>query len=268
MSRDDLIKAGRLSEAITSLNQEVKERPQDLRLRTKLFELLCITGDWQRAERALAVMADQSIEVAEGVTIYRKLLMAENKRRQFLMGGAPPRLPVGDATLTPYLIAIKQIAGGKEAAAAALLEEAAEHLTIATGQRNRTFFVGLRDVDDRFAAVLEVLLGDEYLWLPLSSLLRLQVYPPRHLRDLVFAPAVVDWGPGPQPVFLPVRYPGSEKDARPEVQLARRTTTQEEADALVICLGQRVLLLEDRQVPLLELDSLQMNHTESHAVPI
>lgn len=258
MRSEELIQAGRLSEAVASLNQEAKDDPQDLRTRTTLFELLCVLGEWQRAERTLAVMAELSVEVAEGVVPYQKLLAAEGKRRGFLQGGPPPLLPAGGEQLAPYLDAVKQIAAGKTTEAAALLDQAELQRPRPSGQRSGAAFADLRDADDRFAAVLEVLLGEEYAWLPLAALRTLQVYPPRHLRDIVFAPAMVDWGPGPQPVFLPVRYPGSEQDERPEVRLARRTTSRQDLAAPVLCLGQRVLLLDDTAVPLLELGALQL----------
>ena len=88
MSSQELIRSGRLAEAKAALQLEVKDNPQDYRLRTSLFELLCVIGEWQRADHTLAVMADESVEVAEGVVLYRKLLAAEAKRREFLAGGA------------------------------------------------------------------------------------------------------------------------------------------------------------------------------------
>lgn len=247
---------------MASLNQEVKDNPLDARRRSMLFELLCVLGQWQRAERVLAAMAEQDVEVAEGVVPYRKLLVAEAKRRQFLQGGVDPRMPLDRSLLGPYLAAVKHIAGGKLAEAAALLSQAEAERPKPSGTRGGARFADLRDADDRFAAVLEVLLGEEYLWLPLSALRSLHVYPPRHLRDVIFAPALVDWGPGPQPVFLPVRYPGSEQHPQPEVQLARRTTTRQDVESLVLCLGQRVMLLGDQQVPLLELGLLQLDSGE------
>jgi len=254
---DELIKAGHLAEAVTALNQEVKDNPEDVRLRTMLFELLCVIGQWERAERALAAMAAQSVEIAEGVVVYQKLLQAEAKRRQCLQGAALPKQPVSGAALDPWLAALKQLAAGGPQAAAARFAEAETGRRCPTGRRHDADFADLRDADDRFAAVLEVLLGEDYLWLPLAALRTLRVYPPRFLRDVIFAPAMVDWGTGVQPVFLPVRYPDSEHDTRSEVQLARRTTTVQGIEAPVLGLGQRVFLMDDRQIPLLELDLVQ-----------
>ncbi len=259
LSSQELIRSGRLAEAKAALQLEVKDNPQDYRLRTSLFELLCVIGEWQRADHTLAVMADESVEVAEGVVLYRKLLAAEAKRREFLAGGAPPTLPLGDAALGPYLEAIRLLADGKPQEAAAMLDQAESSRPAVSGVRSGVPFSDLRDADDRFAAVLEAHLGDEYVWLPLAKLHSLRVYPPTKLRDLMFAPAMVDWGQGVRPVFVPVRYPGSEHDPRSDVQLARMTTTRTELAEPVLGLGQRVLLVGDAQVSLLALDLVQLD---------
>lgn len=259
MRSEDLIQAGRLSEARAALNQAVKDNPQDYRLRTMLFELLCVLGEWQRAEHLLAAMAEESVEVAEGVSLYRKLLGAEAKRREFLQGGAPPYLPLGEAGLRPYLSAVKLLSEGKTAEAAALLDQAESVRPKVSGVRSGVRFADLRDADDRFAAVLEVLIGDEYVWLPLAKLRSLRIYAPTKLRDLIFAPAMVDFGQGLRPVFVPVRYPGSEHDSRPEVQLSRQTTTRPDPEVPVHCLGQRLLILDTEQVSLLALDLVQLD---------
>lgn len=257
LNSNELILAGRLAEALASLNQAVKHNPGDYGLRTQLFEVLCVLGEWPRAARTLEVLAEQSVEVAEGVQIFRKLLIAEEKRRQFLAGGAPPRLPVQGTALAPYLASVKALADGKVAEAASVLNQAEGRRQRPRGQRSGIAFDDLRDADDRFATVLEVFQGEDYLWLPLAELRSLRVYPPRHLRDIVFAPAMVDWGQGQQPVFMPVRYPGSERDARPEVQLARRTTTRADIEDPVLALGHRALLLNETPVPLLQLGLLE-----------
>jgi type VI secretion system protein ImpE len=218
-----------------------------------------VLGEWQRAELLLSAMAEESVEVAEGVVLYRKLLGAEAKRREFLQGGAPPILPLGDAVLRPYLAAVKLLSEGKTEEAASLLDQAESVRPKVSGVRSGVRFADLRDADDRFAAVLEVLIGDEYVWLPLAKLRSLRIYAPSKLRDLVFAPAMVDWGQGLRPVFVPVRYPGSEHDSRPEVQLSRQTTTRPEPEVPVLCLGQRLLIADSSQLSLLSLDLMQLD---------
>ena len=49
----ELFAAGKLNEAIEELVREVKANPNDGATRTFLFELSCLAGDWERAERQL-----------------------------------------------------------------------------------------------------------------------------------------------------------------------------------------------------------------------
>src|SRR5262245_54915497 len=55
MHAKELLDAGHLTAAIEQLTQEVRAHPTDVRQRIFLFELLCFTGDYQRAARPLDV---------------------------------------------------------------------------------------------------------------------------------------------------------------------------------------------------------------------
>ena len=60
MTTTDLFQAGRLEETIGAVSAEMKTNPTDVRRRTFLFELLCFSGDYDRAEKQLALLADQT----------------------------------------------------------------------------------------------------------------------------------------------------------------------------------------------------------------
>jgi type VI secretion system protein ImpE len=61
MTTTDLFQAGRLEETIAAVSAEMKSNPTDVRRRTFLFELLCFSGDYDRAEKQLALLADQTM---------------------------------------------------------------------------------------------------------------------------------------------------------------------------------------------------------------
>ncbi len=90
MKAKELLDAGHLSAAIEQLNQEVRSHPTNSRLRTFLFELLCFTGDYERAERQLNVIRHQSVTAEVGVEVYRNILTAEQNRHRLFSDGASP----------------------------------------------------------------------------------------------------------------------------------------------------------------------------------
>jgi type VI secretion system protein ImpE len=50
MNSRELYQAGRLDEAVQALGSELRNDPTDTKRRTFLFELLCFTGEYDRAE--------------------------------------------------------------------------------------------------------------------------------------------------------------------------------------------------------------------------
>ena len=45
----ELLAAGRPTEALAAAQAQVRQHPQDAKLRTMLFQLLAVTGQWARA---------------------------------------------------------------------------------------------------------------------------------------------------------------------------------------------------------------------------
>ena len=52
-SPEELVAAGQPAEALKRLQERVREKPQDAKLRTFLFQLLCVVGQWERAQAQL-----------------------------------------------------------------------------------------------------------------------------------------------------------------------------------------------------------------------
>ena len=70
MKAKELLEANQLSAAVAELTQEVKHHPADSRLRTFLFEVLCFSGEFERAERQLDVIGHQNEKTGIGVEVY------------------------------------------------------------------------------------------------------------------------------------------------------------------------------------------------------
>ena len=98
MNSKELFDAGRLTEAIEAMGAEVRNNPTDARRRTFLFELLCFAGEYDRAEKQLDVLSQDSQAAATGALVYRAALHAERRGRRCLRnassGNNSPKLPI------------------------------------------------------------------------------------------------------------------------------------------------------------------------------
>jgi type VI secretion system protein ImpE len=228
MHARELFQAGRLDEAIESLGVELRKDPTDVQRRAFLFELLSFAGNHVRAEKQLDVLGTASTQAGIGALTYKAALQADRLRTEMFTRG---ELPTGPA---PAPVA---------------------------GTLNGEPFTSLEDADPRVGARLEVFAGGQYLWLPLEHVASLRMESPARLRDLLWSPAKLLTGPGFRgvelgEVLLPVLTPLAATHPDPLVRLGRMTVWEELPDGRPAPAGQRLLLVDGEEVPLLELREL------------
>jgi type VI secretion system protein ImpE len=229
MNATELYRAGRLDEAIQALGAALRDDPADAQRRTFLFELLCFAGHYDRAEKQLDILADGGPEAEMGTLVYRGALNAERTRQEMFASG---RLPEG----------------GPPAHAVA-------------GSLNGRRCASLTDADPRIGARLEVFAAGQYLWIPFEHIDSVRMEPPRQLRDLLWAPAILRTGPSFRgmelgEVLLPVLTPLAWRDTDAEVRLGRVTEWAALDDGREAPAGQRILLADGEEIPLLEVREL------------
>ena len=228
MNAKELFHAGRLDDAIQALIAELKNDPGNDRQRTFLFELLCFTGAYDRAEKQLDVLAQSGNKNAElGTLLYRGAMAAERTRQAMFTDRTFP--------------------------------ESSEAETVSGTIEDRKF-VWISDADPRIGPKLEVFAAGAYMWIPFAKIESIEIPQPRRLRDLLWTPAVVRTGPEFEDkdlgeVLLPAMYPLSSKNADDAIRLGRSTIWEESA-AGAIPLGQKVLIVDDEEVPLLQIRHL------------
>lgn len=237
MNANELFAAGKLTESIAALTDHLRRTPLDIRNRTFLFELLCFAGEFDRAEKQLAVLGQGGKNAELGAMIYRAALNAERQRQMFFREKA-------------YLPA----ASDKGSPTAAL-----------SGAFNGKPFTEISDADPRIGARLEVFVAGEYRWIPFAYVASIQVQPPKRLRDLLWTPALVANTAGLKgnlgDVLLPAISPLTSAHADEAVRLGRMTVW-EEAEGVEVPLGQKMLLIDGEEVPLLELRHLEFTAAE------
>lgn len=84
-----------------------------------------------------------------------------------------------------------------------MLARANEAIPPVAGQLNGQPFQSLRDADDLFAGVLEVMAHGRYFWVGLEQVRLLTMKPPRFPRDLVFIPAHLELDDEQGEIFVP-----------------------------------------------------------------
>jgi type VI secretion system protein ImpE len=258
MDAKQLFDSGHLQAAISQLTADVKASPRDLRNRIFLFELLCFTGDWQRAERQLDAVAqvsgDATVEL--GIEVYRGILRAEASRRQLFQGES--RQPKFLSEPPPYtalhLKALTEIIEQHFDQAETSLKESSALRKNLPGQIDDTHFDDFKDGDDLIAPFLEVIVRADYLWLALEDIVRLEIPPPRTLRDLLWIPGKVELREQQTiDVFIPVQYYGSSDHAEDPVKLGRMTVWENVGEETNLGKGQRTFLIDGDERSLLEI---------------
>ena len=253
MTPTELYQGGRLGEAIDAQIAEVKAHPADQGRRVFLSELLAFAGELERATRQVDAIRQDDPDLAMATIDYRKLMDAEAARRRFFDEGVPPEI-LGEST--PNIKLRIEAAGllrlGRPAEAAALLEQANAEMPPLTGKLNGKPFAELRDADDLFGGVLEVMARGKYFWIGLEQVVGLGMKAPRFPRDLLYLPARLDLASESGEVFLPALYPGSYRQADDQVRLGRATDWVAAEGGPTLGVGARIFLVDDEAHGLLE----------------
>ncbi|HET9409542.1 MAG TPA: type VI secretion system accessory protein TagJ [Candidatus Sulfotelmatobacter sp.] len=234
MNPHELYKAGRLNEAINAVSAELRQDPTDARRRTFLFELLCFAGEYARADKQLEVLAQAGPSSEMGVLLYRSALYAERQRHELFAKGELP--------------AAKEDSGGARG-----------------GTVNGKPFQIFRDSDPRLGGRLELFAAGNYLLLPLEHVASIEIQPPKRLRDLLWTPAAVRTAPSFKgaelgEVLLPVLAPFSSQYPDDAVRLGRMTVWgDDEHSEAQVPFGQKMWLVDEEEIPFLELRALEFN---------
>jgi type VI secretion system protein ImpE len=260
MNAQELFEAGKLSSAIDALNQEVRAAPTDARKRIFLFELLCFSGELQRAERQLDTLIQLRDEVGVeiGVQVYRNILEAEKNRiRIFKQGGEPKILPECPPYALLHIKALRELQENRAASAEAFLGESENSRSRLQGTINGMPFEDFRDCDDLIGPFLEVITHRDYFWIPFEQCKLIEIPSPARLRDLIWVPAKIELRQQPLgEVFLPVLYPGSSEASDDSLKLGRMTDWLPIAEEKVRGIGQKMFLANGEEQPLLESRSI------------
>jgi type VI secretion system protein ImpE len=262
MTPTELYKAGKLREAVDAQVKEVKEHPADHSRRLFLFELLAFTGELDRARRQIDALKYDQPELDVAALSYRKLIDSEEMRRRvFDEGVAPGFLGEPSSHLAMRLEAAGLLRLGRPEDASSLLAQAEEATPPIKGKLNGKPFESLRDADDLFSGVLEVMAQGRYFWVGLDQIVSIAMNPPAFPRDLLYAPARIELESETGEVFLPVLYPTSYRHGDDQIRLGRMTDWVTSEGGSVFGVGARIYLVDDDSASLLDFRELVRDDT-------
>jgi type VI secretion system protein ImpE len=225
----ELFVAGQVREAERELTSYLRDHPTDVAQRTFLFELLCFSGDYARAEKQLSVLSQGNADRELGAILYYSALHAEKTRHELFEKQAFPK----------------------------------DHATTSSpGTLNGKPFQSLSDADPDIGARLEVFAAGAYLWIPFEHIASIDIEAPQRLRDTLWTPAIVRTGPSFKgtelgEVLIPAIYPFSWKHPDESVWLGRVTDWAADDRGTEYPSGQKMLILDGEEIPFLEVRSLQ-----------
>src|ERR1700744_919245 len=153
----DSLRNGDVEGALTALKQDVRKAPRDSKLRTFLFQMFCITGEWDRALTQLSVATELDPLAYLMLQAYQSAIRCEVLREKVFRGERSPTVLGDPGPWLPLLIeATKLLASGKPDVAARLRGQAFETAAEPAGTMNEDEFAWIADADPRLGPVLEV----------------------------------------------------------------------------------------------------------------
>jgi len=252
MLAQELVREGDLAGGLNALQQAIRQDTANVQLRTFLFQLLAVKGDWQRALTQLNVAGELDAATLPMVQTYREAIRCEALRASVFAGERSPLIFGEPPGWIGLLVEALRHDGAAPERAAALREQAFEAASASAGTIDGTPFAWLADADGRLGPVLEAIIDGRYFWIPFPRLSAIEIDTPADLRDAVWTAASFTFANGAQSVgLIPTRYAGTVEEGDDALKLARRTEWTG-----VRGLGQRMFVTDGGDYPLLDTRSI------------
>ena len=232
LSSRQYFEAGQVRAAQESLAAQLRTSPNDVRARSFLFNLLCFSGDWERARKHLAILADTDEGARMGSLLYLSALNAETQREQIFRERA---FPAGAAS------------------------------SKISGRLNGKQFSEILDADPDLGARLEIFVAGSCLWIPFEWMESVRIEAPTQLTDTLWAQGFVTVRKSHErdsdigEALLPVMYPFSFRHSDEAVWLGRSTVWGQDEHGTEFPIGQRILLVDGEEIPFLEVRTIEFD---------
>jgi type VI secretion system protein ImpE len=264
---EQALKEGRPHAALKLLQEEVKAKAADAKLRVFLFQLLAVLGQWERALNQLNVASTLDPAALAMAHTYREAVQCEVLRGQVFQGKKAPMVFGQPEQWLALMVEALLLEGqGRPADAAKLRAQAFEEAEPASGTIDGQPFAWIADADSRLGPVLEAVINGRYYWVPFARLTQVVIEAPADLRDVVWMPAHLQFDNGGDTVALiPTRYPGSETSEDEAILMARKTVWNEASPEMFHGAGQRLLTTDNGDISLMDVRQILLGAAAENA---
>lgn len=261
------LKSGDPAAALARLQEDVRARPSDAKLRVFLFQLLCVVGQWERALNQLKVASELEPLALPMAQMYGDAVRCEAIRAQVFDGHKSPMvLGEPDQWLALLIESRLRFGRGETSQSEELRRRAFEEAPASSGDIDARPFEWVADADSRLGPVMEAIINGRYYWVPFSRITKVSMEAPVDLRDLVWVPAHFDFDNGGESLALiPTRYPGSESSDDGAIALARKTAWEAIGEDAFRGLGQRLIATDTGETPILDIRTIAVRPQEPAA---
>jgi type VI secretion system protein ImpE len=253
MTAMDLFKAGRLTEALAEQTRIVLEARKSAADRLFLCELNLYFGDLDAVRLHLDLLPTDRKGMPEFLEDYRRLLSAEEKRRQVFQGEKPMFFRDPPEHALARWEATNLLRQHRLKAALRALDTADALTPFVQGHIDGREFEGVRDGDDHLASILELIIGDDYIWVPFEEISRVRLTEREQVRDWLYTPAKLRLRNGSEwEGYLPALYPETHRCADDALRLGQETDWAEQLDGSIRGIGAHLLTFGEEELTMWE----------------
>ncbi len=258
------LKEGRLDDALAAAKDAVRKAPSDTAHRSVLFQLYCVMGNWDGAQTQLKVFTEIDPSTVMFAGVCEKLLACEADRRAVFSGQQDPTL-FGEPPewIGGMVESFRLGRAGNWPAAAASQARAFEAAPAVAARINNQEVAWIADGDSRLGPLVEAYIEGKYYWIPFEHMRELSFRPRTHLMDSIWAPVDFEWlNEGKAAGYIPVRYPGAETSADPQIRLGRRTDWEQKEENFYIGQGHRSFVTSEADFALSEIRLIKLTQPD------
>ena len=247
----EALENGHLGDALALQRAIVADTPNDPKARLLLFELLTLAGHLHQARDQLRAIESNEPNWPDYRRQLLQLLKAEHRRSH--RQGKPIVIPMVPAHAKYRW---KGQRGDDPGQCSRWFDRAEDCSPFVSGHVDGREFDGIRDMDDRFASVLELFVSGNYVWVPWESLRHLRLSKAEGWLDAAFRPGNVELDDGRSfSAMVPLLYPGSHAS---NGVFALGHDTDWNGNTMQ-GFGQRILMLGDEEIPLADCRHLELS---------
>ncbi|MER0403946.1 type VI secretion system accessory protein TagJ [Vibrio vulnificus] len=255
----DHLSRSELGLAKEALIKEIKLAPKNATIRSKFIELLCIMGEFERADEQLMQSIKLFPEYLPGASQIRHLVKAAQARKDFFAGAASAQFIEGTEklgeTIVQFILAQKE---NNHEELISVCERAEQSRQALQFEINGVRYEDVRDLDDRLGGFIELFSSaGNYFLVPMDHIHYLELKPATNMLETLWRPCEFDiQGLGEGEAHFPMTYVDSESGN----QKLGRETDWKNVLGTDHCIGQgqKMWLVGDNALALSQLERVAL----------